>query len=88
MYVSYLSQLAVTPQILSGSFMYEMFAMCDSNFGAVLEIALGNIEHERVQVPQRCDGFLDTLKFLLNQNSPVMRRLLRLPNEIVLRDHV
>ena len=77
MYLRNLALLSVSPASLSGSFLYQMFEMCNRDFGSVLSVVLGTIDLEQIRSPRGDDGFIDTLKFLIDNDSSLNRRLLR-----------
>lgn len=78
-YISGLAHLAVNPDALAGSFLSQVYAMCNNNFGVILDIAAGCIDSERVRTPRSPSGLVDSIRLVLSgPQCQATRRLLRL----------
>ena len=77
-FVSALALLAVCPSELFGSFIYHVFCLCNYHFDAMMEVVTGFIDRSRVYSPLPEDGLVDSISLVLNDQSQMARRLLRL----------
>ena len=78
-YISGLAQLAVNSDALAGSFLSQVYAMCNKDIGVILDMAAGRIDHERIQAPRSPSGLVDSIKYALSApQCQAARRLLRL----------
>ena len=77
--VTSLATLALHPGALEGSFIYQVYQMCNGDFRALLELAAGGaVNADRVRAPRMPDGLADSLRLVLTGNCEASRRLLRL----------
>ena len=73
------AELALHPSNAAGSFLHQIYAMCNASFGAVMELAAGGaIDSDRVRAPRMPNGLEDSIRQVLHGNCEASRRLLRL----------
>ena len=77
-YVTALARLAVHPEDLDGSFLGHVYALCRCDFGAVMNIAAGRVDRDRVRAPLEETGLINSLRLVLAGNCEASRHLLRL----------
>ena len=74
-----LAKLALHSSGLEGSFLTQVYYMCNADFRAVMELAAGGaVDSDRVRTPRMPDGLVDSIKPVLQGNCETSRRLLRL----------
>ena len=77
-FLTSLAHLALHPNDLGGSFISQVHNMCDRDMSAVLDLAAGQSNWERVRAPNMPNGLVDSIKLVLHGNCEASRRLLRL----------
>ena len=74
-----LAKLALHTSGMEGSFLAQVYYMCNADFRAVMELAAGGaVDSDRVRTPRMPDGLVDSIKLVLQGNCETSRRLLRL----------
>ena len=73
-----IGMLAVDPSKLGGSFLGQVYAICNSRLGNVISLSSGYIEKSMICPPFESDGVTDSLRFLAARSDGMSRRLLRL----------
>ena len=77
--LTYLAELALHHRELEGSFICQVYVMCNRNIRALIELAAGNaVDSDRVRTPRVPNGLEDSIKLVLQGSCEASRRLLRL----------
>ena len=77
--LTYLAELALHHRELKGSFICQMYDMCNRYLRALIELAAGNtVDTDRVRTPRVPNGLEDSIKLVLQGSCEASRRLLRL----------
>ena len=74
-----LTNLALNPSELEGSFLLQVSNMLNDDFREVLDLAVGGpVERDRIRTPRMPGGLKASLKFVMQGSCEASRRLLRL----------
>ena len=77
-FIRALALLAVNTADLTGSFLHHVYMLCGGQLAAVLDAATGRVDGARIHAPVPQDGVVDSIRFVLDDQCPMSRQVLRL----------